>query len=931
VIELLTTKFFIPLTRSELVPRPRLINELNDSLRKKLTLISAPAGFGKTTLVSDWVKDLRKAADLKKGACCKITWLSLDEGDNGLERFLAYFIAALYQAIGVDHSLSSGALEMLQSPRSPPTEVILTSLINEVATFPAEIAMVLDDYHTIESPSIDAALTFLLEHLPPRIHLIIITRVDPPFPMARLRARGQLAELRAADLRFTSTEAAEFLNHVMGLNLSDEDIRALEARTEGWIAGLHLAAISLQRNTDTSALIKSFTSSHRFVLDYLIEEVFEQQPENIQVFLLQTSILRRLTGSVCDALTGQDDSQAILEMLENANLFIVPLDEQRYWYRYHHLFAGLLRNRLNQLQPEKVPILHRKASEWYQNNGFTEQAIEHSLSAEDFDRAAVLVEQAWPEMHRSYQSVTWLRWAKEIPDELVRARPVLSTGYGWSLIDTGDMEGADLHLQDAERWFDTRAPMNEQSEVAPVRQVDLDQAALRSLSASIANARAYLAQAYGDVAATEKYAQQALDLLHENEYFERGLSAILAGFAYWASGDLEAAQRAITDAISMMQILGKIPFIISFTSYLADIMIAQGRLNGTKKLFLRLLDLAAERSESELPEMAVVHLGLSELYFEQDNLQSAKWHLQKSEELGELPAFPPWYRHWILMQVRIRENEGDLEKVTQILNEAESRYYRHPIPDVRPLPALFARALLVEGKLNEAMHWVRERGLSVDDDLSYLREFEHLTLVRVFIAQYKNKYDDGLINDAIGFLERLLKAAEEGGRVGSVIEILVLQALAHDAQGDIPSALVSIERALDLAEPEGYIRIFVDEGPSMAHVLYEALSRGIAPDYVRRLLAAFPDDKPDQAETSQTQTTQSGLIEPLSEREIEVLNLIASGLTNQAVAGRLYLSLNTVKVHTRNIYGKLGVNNRTGAVARAKALGILSPVQSPHS
>jgi LuxR family maltose regulon positive regulatory protein len=925
VEQLLTTKLNIPLARPQLVTRLRLIEQLNDGLHCKLTLISAPAGFGKTTLVTEWVNNPGLAATNEGQTTNRIAWLSLDEGDNDLARFLAYFITALNRVAGTKAAIGEGALSMLQSPKLPPAETILTSLLNEVAALPDRIVLILDDYHLIEIQPIYEALTYLLEHLPPQLHLVIATREDPLIPLARLRAHCQLTELRAADLRFTSSEAAEFLNQVMGLDLSAEDVAALEDRTEGWIAGLQLAAVSLQGQPDKSRLIRSFTGSHRFVLDYLVEDVLSQQPKRLQDFLLQTSILKQLTGALCDALSDQDDGQATLEMLDSANLFIVPLDNERRWYRYHRLFADLLRRRLRQTQPELQPTLHLRASEWYDSNGFTQEAIEHSLRGEDYNRAAALAELAWPEMHMSYGGIAWLRWVKEIPDELVRARPMLSAGYGWSLIDSGDLDGADIRLRDAEEWFDTRANRNEKSEAALAKQLDLDEQGLRSLSASIANARAYLTQALGDVEATEKYAQRALDLLPESDYFERGLSAILKGFAYWSSGDLDAAYQAISDAVANMQILGKVPFIISFSSYLAEIMIAQGRLNVAKKIYLQLLEIAKQRGETGLRETAVVHLGLSELYIEQGDLPAARRHLQRSEELGKLPAFPPWYRQWVLAQVRIKQTEGDLDSAFKILNESGFLYYRHPIPDVRPLKAMLARARLVAGQLAEAILWVHEQGLSVDDDLSYLREFEHLTLARILLAKYRGDHDDDALHDAIRLLERLLIAAEEGGRTGSVIEILVLQALASQAEGDIRPALMTLEKALRLAEPEGYLQLFVDEGPPMAHLLYEALQPDNVPGYVRRLLAAFPVAASETTRPAQSSDSNSELVEPLSEREIEVLQLIASGLTNPEIASRLYLSLHTVKAHTRNIYGKLGVNNRTRAVSKARAFGILFP------
>jgi LuxR family maltose regulon positive regulatory protein len=923
VEQLLTTKLYIPAARPELVSRPRLIKQLNEGLHRKLTLISAPAGFGKTTLVTEWLEDMRENIE-EIQTKNKIAWLSLDESDNDYARFLVYFVTALNQCDGIKNAIRDEALSLLQSPQPPPAEIVLTSLINEIATIPDRIIFVLDDYHLIDSQSVHDALTFLLENLPPTMHLVIATREDPFLSLSRLRAHGQLTELRAADLRFTSSEAAEFLNQVMGLNLSSENIAALEKRTEGWIAGLQLAAISLRGKEDTTRLIKSFSGSHRFVLDYLIEEVLAQQPEEIQTFLIQTSILNRLAGSLCDVITGQGNGQATLELLEHANLFIVPLDNERGWYRYHHLFADLLRQRLGQTDPEQIPELHRIASEWYAQNDLWSEAVRHAFAAEDLERAADLIELAWVPMNTSYRSVTWLGWAKALPDELIRSRPVLSTACGWASLDTGDLESAELCFRIAERWLNAVANVNEQPEAQSGKTKVLDEEEFRSLSISIANGRAYLAQALGDVPLTIKYARWASELLHEDEYFERGLTDILLGFAYWTSGDLEAAREAVSDAIAKMQMAGKIPFIISFTSYLADIMTAQGHLRETERTYLQLLKFVSEQGEPEMKETAVLHLGLSELYFEQGDMEAAKRHLQRSEELGEQPTFPPWYRHWIYAHVRIKAAQSDWDGVIKLLEGAERLYYRHPIPDVRPLVALIARIRLAQGNLTEALSWVHERGLSVDDELSYLREFEHITLARVLIARYKTDKADELIQEAMGLLERLLEAAEEGKRRGRVIKILVLQALAVEAQGNISRALALLERALTLAEPEGYFRIFVDEGSPMARLLYEALSHEIAPDYVQRLLGAFPVDEPEKAETSQSHGPDSELIEPLSERELEILKLIAEGLTNQKIGSQLYLSLNTVKAHTRNIYGKLGVNSRTQAIAKARALGLLS-------
>ncbi|MCA9872013.1 MAG: hypothetical protein KC441_00085, partial [Anaerolineales bacterium] len=640
-------------------------------------------------------------------------------------------------------------------------------------------------------------------------------------------------------------------------------------------------------------------------------------------FLLQTSILDRLCGPLCDAVCLSTDGQSTLEALERANLFLIPLDNERRWYRYHHLFSDLLRQKLRHTQPEQVPTLHLCASEWYERQGLWAEAIHHAFAADDLERAADLAELAWHPMNLRYRSVTWLGWVKALPEELVCSRPVLSAGCGWASLDSGALAAAALHFQAAERWLE--APPAEVSAAKRSRSVAvLDDEALRSLAISVANGRAYLAQALGDVTGTVKYAQQARNLLRENEYFERGLSAILLGFAYWASGDLETAREAVADAIAKMRMTGRLLFIISFTSYLADILTAQGRLCEAVTTCVQLLEIITEPDEAEAPETAVLHLGLSELYLEQGDVAAATRHLQKSEAFGEQPWFAPWYRHWIVAHARLMADQGDLDGVIELLKGAERLYYRHPIPDVRPLKVLIARVWLAQGKLSEAQRWASEQGLTVDDALSYLREFEHITLARLLIAQHKHGGDEICLRQAVGLLERLLKAAEEGGRTGSVIEILALQALAFAAQGSLPSALAALERALALAEPEGFLQIFVDEGPAMARLLYAMLCQDMANGYVRRLLAAFPVREPEEAASLQSESSAFDWVDPLSDREVEVLQLIAEGLTNQEIATRLFLALNTIKAHTRNTYSKLGVNSRMQAVARARELGILS-------
>ncbi len=917
-MQILATKLYIPPLRAKIVLRPRLIERLNESLNRKLTLISAPAGSGKTTLVSEWIADCKQPT----------AWLSLDEGDNDPTRFLIYLVAAMQT---IAPNLGEKVLAMLHSPQPPPTESLLTALLSEIITTLDNFALVLDDYHVIEAKEIDLALIFLLEHLPPKMHLVIATREDPQLSLARLRARGQLTELRAADLRFTPAEAAGFLNQVMGLNLSAQDVTALEARTEGWIAGLQLAALSMQGNKDTSSFIKSFTGSHHFVLDYLVEEVLQRQSESVQTFLLSTSILDRLCGPLCDAVMGEPVTfgQAILEYSEHANLFIVPLDNERRWYRYHHLFAELLRQRLHQNlagdAETRINELHLRASHWYADNGWPADAIRHALTARDFGHASGLIERAWPEMDGRFQAAPWLNWAKLIPDELVRARPVLSLAYAWALLNGGELEAAESRLLDAERWLDISAERLGQPKELSVEMVVVDQEQFRTLPASIATAYAYLTQARGDIPGSVKYGRRALDLLPEGNHLRRGPAAALLGLAQWASGDLEAAHRALADAMVNFQRAGNLNFAISVTYGLADIRITQGRLCEAVKTYTNSLQLALEQGEPLLRGTADLYLGLSEIYLEQGDLDAAIHNLQHSEELGEQAALTDWKQRLFRIKARFKETQGDLMGAIEFLDEAIRHYRRTPVPDVRPLAALKASLWVAQGRLSDARRWVQEQSLSVDDELSFLREVEHITLARVLIAEYKRDPLDLTIRDALQILDRLLQAAEDGGRMGSVIEIRVLQALAQQAQGNLSPALVALEHALRLAESEGYVRIFVDEGLPMVQLLSEAVAHRIMPDYTAKLLAAFEVKVPKSADKSYLPATQpiQPLIEPLSQRELEILQLLAQGLSNQEISQRLFLALSTVKGHNRNIFAKLETQRRTEAIARARELGIL--------
>jgi LuxR family maltose regulon positive regulatory protein len=928
---ILAAKLYLPPPRPSVIQRARLIDRLQAGLQRApgVLLISAPAGFGKTTLVSDWIATLTPTSSRQaRGEGVRAAWLSLDEGDNDLSRFLTYLVAALQT---IEPKVGEATLGALQSSQPPPSEVLLTALLNDITTLDA-VVLVLDDYHAIESQPIDEALTFFVDHLPPQLRLVIATREDPPLPLARLRARGQLTELRAGDLRFTPSEAADFLNEAMGLHLSAADIAALETRTEGWIAGLQLAALSMQGRSDTASFIQAFTGSHRFVLDYLMEEVLQRQPERVRSFLLQTALLERLSGSLCDAVTERDDGRGMLAALERGNLFVVPLDDERQWYRYHHLFADVLQARLTEEQPDRVSALHRRASVWCEQNDLPAESIRHALAAKDFERAANLLERVWLAMDLSYQSATWLGWAKALPDELIRAHPVLCLGYAWALLNGGELEASESRLRDAERWLEPADQLSAQ-------MVVVDEAEFRALPASIAGARAYRALALGDIPGTLQFARRALALASEDDQIRRTQATALLGLAEFASGDLPAAERSLLAFQASMQQAGDIANALGITFILANIWLAQGRMREAVSAYQHAIHLAVNRDAPPIGT-SDLYRGLSELLCEQGDLEAAAQHLLTAQKVGELAALTGWAHRLSVAQARLKEAQGDLAGALALLDEAERQYVRNPLPD-QPVAAMKARVWIRQGQLREALAWAREQGLSPGDDLSYLREFEHLTLARVLVARYRNDQDEGAIHEATQLLERLLQTAEAGGRTGSAIEVLMLQALAHQARGASPTASTSLERALTLAQPEGYVQLFVAEGEAMRLLILDFGHVHRAADavqvlrtekqgqregqslagYTQKLLAAFGQSA--VVPQSKIQNPKSEILEPLSERELEVLKLLGTELSGPEIARELMVSLNTVRTHTKNIYGKLGVSSRRAAVRRAEELGLL--------
>jgi LuxR family maltose regulon positive regulatory protein len=905
---LLETKLYVPRPRPALVPRPRLSQRLDRGITSKLILISAPAGFGKTTLLTEWLAAGPAApADERLAA-----WLSLDRADNDPASFWTYVIAALQT---VAPEVGASALTLLQAPQPPPIETVLTALLNDLGAITGDIVLVLDDYHVIDSRDVQDAMAFLLDHLPPRLHVVIASRTDPALPLARLRARGELVETRAAELRFTPDEAAAYLNEMMGLQLTARDVAALEGRTEGWIAALQLAALSMQGRDDVAGFIAGFTGDDRYVVDYLAEEVLQRQSDRVQTFLLQTSILSRLSGPLCDAVTGQGGGKAMLEALDRGNLFLVPLDDRRRWYRYHHLFADVLQARLLDEQPDQVPDLHRRASAWYEQNGERSVAIGHALAAEDFERAAALVELAIPAMSRTRQEAMVRGWLEVIPDEVVRVRPVLSVGFAGALLSVGELEGVESRLRDAERWLDVTTGTDARSVARSAEMVVADEEEYRRLPGMIELYRAAQALARGELPGTVRHARRALELAPGDDHLCRAGASGMLGLASWASGDLEAGYSAYAECMTGLRRAGHLADTFGCAIALADIRLVQGRLGEAMRTYEQALQRVPEQGGPVLRGTADMYVGMSGIHRERNDLHAAAQQLLRSQELGEHTGLPQNRYRWRVAMARIRQAEGDLDGALDLLNEAERLYVGDFFPNVRPVPALRARVWIAQGSLGEALGWAREQGLSVDDDLSYLREFEHITLARVLMARYQDERAERSAREAIRLLDRLLRAAEEGERAGSVIEILVLRALAYQRHGDIPAALSCLGRAVTLAEPEGYVRVFVDEGPPMASLLRVAAKQQAAGKYVRQLLAAA-------TETEQNGPVKQALIEPLSERELDVLRLLGTELDGPAIARELMVSLNTVRTHTKHIYAKLAVTNRRAAVRRAAELDL---------
>ena len=890
---LVRTKLYVPRGRHVVVPRSRLTDHLTRESPPRLTLVAGPAGFGKTTLVAAWA-----------GASGRpVAWVSLEESEQQPASFWTYVVTALDTAVP---GVGAGVLPLLQAPH-PPMESVLATLLNELESLPDGVDLVLDDYHLADGPAIAGDVAFLVEHLPPQVHLVISTRADPALPLARLRARGELVEVRAADLRFTVEEATAYLNDVVGLDLDDPEIAMLEGRTEGWIAALQLAALSLQGRDDAAHFIAGFAGDDRYVVDYLVEEVLGRQPDAVRRFLLDTSILDRLSASLCDAVTGAGNGKAMLESLERSNLFVIPLDDSRQWYRYHHLFADVLRAHLLDERPGEVAGLHRRAAASYAVSAEPVPAVRHALASGDVELAADVMERTVIGMLRRREEATVRGWVDAIPDEVVHRRPVLAVGFIGALMSRGEFQTVPTRLDELEQVLAD----------PPADRVVLEEHELARVPGAMETYRAALSLVAGDPAGTVAHADLAIARAAPGDDLTVAAASALSGLASWAGGDLESAHRAYSLAVKGLERAGNIADVLGCSITLGDLRVTQGRLGDAKRTYEDALRLAeAHETDGPLRGEADMLVGLSQIALERNEIAAATDDLERVAALGEGLGLPQNPYRWRVARARLREAQGDLTGAVDLLDEAERVYVGDFSPDVCPVAARRARVLVALGRTDDALDWARGRELTADDDLSYVREFEHLTLARILLHQ---KDADGTARAAAYRLLDLLRvAAEQGGRTGTLIEVLALQALATGGgpgPHDLRRALDTLERALRLAEPEGYVRTFVGEGAPMADLLGALVRQDPSWRYPRRLLRAF--------EGATTGPRHQGLVDPLSARELDVLRLLATDLSGPAIAGELYLSLNTVRTHTKNVYAKLGVGERRAAVTRARELGLL--------
>jgi LuxR family maltose regulon positive regulatory protein len=847
----------------------------------------------------------------------------LEQDDDDLTRFWSYVFAAVSRILPSSEETALALLRGSAPQQPPPIENILTIWINSLAVLSREVVLILDDYHVITAPSIHRSVTYLVDHLPPRLHLVIATRADPPLPLARLRTRGHLTEIRSTDLRFTSEETSSFLIRAHDLNLSGEDIAALEERTEGWIAGLQLAGLSMRGRQDIPDFLKAFTGSQRYIIDYLTEEVLARQPASVQTFLLQTAILERLEGSLCEAVLGKFDrdtrgetsGQAMLEQVEQANLFLVPLDEERRWYRYHQLFAEALRHRLQRIHPTLVPELHRRASAWFEQQGMIHDAVHHALAAADYGQAARMIEYSFINSFvRRGEIPTLQRWIARLPDDLIRSSIELSILRGWLLFFSGKHEEALLYLEDIERTFGLDPVSGEPGEHQALPEGMSSQAEIKGRIAVI---RASIAVTRGDLPRTIALSRLALEHL-PRENISRAYAAWYLGRAYWLRGDVSAASVALAEASQISWEVDHPYGVFLVTHDLARVQKLQGHLHQADRTYRQALELALQQG-GDLPAVGPAYVGRGSLEYEWNHLESANALLHEGIKLCERTGNGRAILQAQITLAFIKQAQGDADGARAIMQQAIQTTSRQNLSQYRnaQFEAFSAWLSLLQGDQAAVLRWQERCDLTLDGEISHVHEREYLTLVRALLAQHR-------LDEAREWLARLLQLAEAQGRTGSVIEILMLQAEALYASDEVNQAIERLSRALALAEPEGYIRLFVDEGVLMALLMEQMRRKPGSTRYREHLLAEI-----QRAEHAlRPPVAVSGplmdlLGEALSERELEVLRLIVAGYSNREIADRLVIAVSTVKWYINTIYGKLQVESRTKAIARARELHIV--------
>jgi LuxR family maltose regulon positive regulatory protein len=912
---LVQTKLVLPRPRRALVPRPRLSDALHRGRDAALTLVSAPAGFGKTTLLAAALQE--RIAEGPNGT--SVAWVSLDTRDGDAARFWTYALQALDVA---SPGCAAAALSQLEGGHGLLLDVI-TSLINELSVRPDDVTLVLDDYHLADTPDVADTLSFLLDHRPPQLHLIISTRADPALPLPRLRARGELVEIRASDLRFTTQEAATYLNTVHDLRLSASDVDALESRTEGWVAALQLAALSLHGHDDSAAFVATFAGDDRFVVDYLVDEVLDQQPAALRRFLLDTSVLDRLNGALCDAVTDGSGGRGSLETLERRNLLLIPLDDQRRWYRYHHLFADVLLSRLLAERPEDVPGLHRRASLWYEQAGHLEPAVRHAFAAGDVDLAADLIEVAAPDLRRHRAEGTLRNWLSQLPPAVLAQRPVLANDFIGALMATSSFDEVGTRLDALEASLDA----------APDTFLIRNQAEWRRLPAVLATHRAGLALVTGDHDATITHAETALARAPSDDQLTAGAASALKGLAAWSGGDLASALEAYRTSADCLAAAGHISDVLACTVTLVDLELQLGRLDEAHRAARRGLELAGTTGdEGVLRGTADMWVALSRVAWERGDTTAVEEGLNRAADLGESAGLPQQPYRWRVAMAQLREAQGDLAAADTLLHEAERLFNSDFSPVVRPIPAARARLHIHAGDLAAARSWATSAGVAATDDVTYLREFEHVTLARLLLAEHADTHDDTHLSEALDLLERLHQAADAGGRTAVVVESLILQAVAHDRAKQTDEAVRRLMPAVELAQPRGWVRPFMGEGRRLRELL--ALLPRSEFGFARTVDAAVggpparvrahPSPATNVADVPVRAPSDEpwALVAALSSREHDVLRLLASDLDGPAIARHLNVSLATVRTHTQHIYAKLGVNNRRAAVRRGHQLNL---------